>query len=474
MKNALFLYAYAAIATATSILPSAATLTAVAAEAKPTAAEAKPTYVLQSARKPGQIDRVEVELKVGGDLKEVAGGKVQRMKMSVVGNLDYHEKTLPTPAGSTAPLRGVRYYNQASAVIKVDEDGVKPALRSQRRLTGVEIDLPKVTLFSPRGTLTRDELDLVDILANSLLLDRLLPDGPVAEGDTWKHSEKLMVALLGLDAASEVDVHSVLSNVTDTAALIELTGRVEGALDGVSTQLELKAKYRFNRQSHRIDWFGLLVKEQRNVGPVKRGVDLVARLLLTITPDQNSKQLTDAALKDASLDPTAELRRLTYKSVDGSWQLSHDRGWYVTDEHSDLAVLRLIERGEFVAQCKVSPLPKLAPGKTIPLSEFQSDVQKALGENFEEFVRAGQRGNDADYQVYRVVVRGKARENVQGKPVELPIQWSYYLLTDKHGHRVALAFSVESNLVERFDTADVELVDAIRFVDPQMASNGKK
>jgi len=330
-------------------LSRAIALAALAVGVSPAqAAGQQKTYLFLSGRTPAVVDRVEVQLEVGGNLKVTAEDKVKRMKMSVVGNLIYDEKTLEVSPGSGGCLRSVRYYDKATAVLKVEDTQLKPALRDDRRLIGVEIDAPTTTVFSPRGTLTREELDLIDVLGNSLLLDQLLPQGPVAEGDTWKHSEKLMATLLGLDAVGQTDVQSVLSEVTDAAAIFELAGRIEGAVGGVATEIQLKAKYRFVRDSKRIDWLGLLVKEQRSIGHVRPGLDVVARLQVRILPQSGSTRLTDAALDDLPLEPTTRLSRLTYNSSQGDWCFRHDRCWHMTSEDSQLTVLRLIDRGELV------------------------------------------------------------------------------------------------------------------------------
>ncbi len=430
------------------------------------AAQAKRTYLLRSGRRPGDTDRIVALLEVGGELKEVVEDKVQRAKMGVKCNFSYDEKTLEVPTGSADRSRSARYYDRLDTVIKVEDEVIKPVLRPQRRLIGVEIEPPKMTLFSPHGTLTRDELDLIDVLANSLLLDQLLPEKPVAIGEAWKHPKELMVALLGLDAAGQSDVQSVLKEVTDTVARMELSGRVEGALGGVSTEIELKAKYRFDLKSKRIDWLGLLVKEQRSIGHVKRGVDAVARLQIQISPKASSPRLTDATLENLSLTPTAGLSQLSYAPAKSGWQVTHDRRWYVIGDHRDLTILRRIDRGELIAQCNVSALPKSAPGKQVSLTEFQEDVQKALGKSFGEFVEAGQWANEADYRVYRVVVRGEVSQ--------LPIQWNYYLVADEHGYQVAFAFTVEHKLVERFDKADEELIRSFRFLDLKLVSSSEQ
>ena len=70
--------------------------------------------------------------------------------------------------------------------------------------------------------MTREELELIDVQADSLLVDRFLPDKPVAVGDTWKPSEKLMAQLLGLDEVGQTDVQCMLKEVTDQVARFEM------------------------------------------------------------------------------------------------------------------------------------------------------------------------------------------------------------------------------------------------------------
>jgi hypothetical protein len=426
------------------------------------AAEARKTCVLRSRRAPGSIDRVVAVLEVGGDLKFVDKDEVKRAKMSVASTVTYEEKTLALPTDNKDPWRSIRHYGKADAVIKVDRGGAKRALRADRRMIGVQIDGRSVTLFSPNGTLSREELDLIDTQGNSMLLDRLLPGGPVAQGDTWKHSKPLIAAILGLDEVGRSTVKSELSELSDTSAKIEMTGRVEGAVCGVSTRIALRAKYRFNRKTGRINWFGLLVKEDRDIGHVARGLDVVARLRMQIEPIKQSEKLSKAALAGMALEPNAKTTQLAYRSADGGWQFTHGRSWYVTDDEHDLAVLRLIDRGELVAQCNVAPLPKVKPGRQTTLAKFQEDIREALGDHFGEFVEAARRTGESNYRVLRVVVRGLVSD--------LPIQWNYYLIADEHGHQVAFTFTVEASLVERLGRADRELVDTLRFRAPEVAA----
>ena len=419
-------------------------------------------YTFRAGRTPAEVDFVEAALEVDGDLKMVEDGEVDRMKMSVAANFAYHEKSLQVPNAADGATRSVRYYSKAAGVIKSGEHEYTPGLRDQRRLIGAAVDGPKVTLFSPRGPLTAEELELIDVLANSLLLDRLLPKQAVAVGRRWEHSDELIAALLGLDTITAGDVQSVLTGVADGKARFEMSGRVTATEDGVTTEVELKGKYHFDLKSKRITWFGLLVREDRSAGHVDAGFDVVARLQMRITPGSQSPHLTRAALADVSLEPTAELTRLGYESAGGGWRFSHDRRWFVITEENKQAVLRFVDRGDKLAQCNVAALPNAADATQLTLEEFQDDVARALGENSKGLVQAGQRHNEADYRVFRVVAEGEISS--------VPMQWIHYLVIDEHGRRVVLAFVLEKEMLGRFEGADEKLVGTLRLVEPKIAS----
>lgn len=422
---------------------------------------AQQTYTFTAARVAGAVDRVETKVEVGGDLTLVEDSKVKRLKMSVAADLVYHERTLDAPSERTGVLRAMRHYERASAAIKIEDGAFQPALSEDRRLIANEIDGASVTLFSPRGPLTREELDLVDLQGNTLILERLLPERPVALGETWKHGDALMTTLLRLDEVSKSDVQSTLSSVKDGAAVIEMSGKVEGATGGVSTEIEIKARYQFQLKAARVTWIAMLIKENRSIGHIGTGLDVVARLQTTVTPGAQSPQLTDAALADLPRNATAESPRLVYQPSDPQWQFTYDRKWFITAESADSLTLRLIDRGELVAQCNMAALGKIEPQKLVTLDGFQKDIQRALGKSFGQFVKAGQRANDAGYRVYRVVAQGEIQE--------LPIMWIYHLVADASGRRVSFAFTLEGELFDQFGQADEALVASLRFRESEIA-----
>jgi hypothetical protein len=384
------------------------------------------------------------------------------MKMGVAASFLYDEKLLPASGTASGATRSIRYYHLASGAIQSGEHDYKVGLRDERRLIAVHAHGPMVTLFSPQGPLSFDELELTDVLANSLLLDRLLPQQPVAVGAQWEHSDDLVAALLGVDAIDGNDVKSTFNEVAEGKARFGISGRVTGYEDGVSTEIELKGKYNFDLKSQRITWIGILVRESRAVGHVDAGFDVVARLQMKITPGWRSEQLTAGGLGQVELEPTRALTQLSYEAPGGKWRFAHDRRWSVITEDQDRAVLRLIDEGDRLAQCNVALLPPAPEATQLTLETFQSDVVRALDENVKSVIRASQRHNESDYRVFQVVAEGEASG--------VAMHWIYYLVIDKHGRRVLLAFVLEKEMLGRFDQADQGLVETLRLAEPQVAS----
>jgi hypothetical protein len=434
---------------------------AVVVLCEPLAAETR-TWSLRPEQSLITVNRVASSVEVGGDLMVVQENKVNPLKLEVVANMDYDERVFDVQNADEGPWHSIRHYRRADAAIRVENDAIKPTLTSNRRLIGVKVEKSNVTMYCPEGPLSRNELDLIDLQGNSLLLDRLLPLEPVAIGDAWEHSDDLVTAFLRLDAISSSDVTSKLVSVKDRVALMETGGRISGAVGGVSTEIQLKAKYQFRLDTKRIVWFGLLIQEKRSVGHVGPGLDVVARIQMTISQVSDSPKLSNEALQGVTLTPDETLKRLSYESLAGGWQFANDRRWFITSDEADKAVLRMIDRGELVAQCNVSSLPVVDANKLIGLTEFQEDIKRGLGESFGQFVSAAERPNETDYRILHVIVDGEASE--------VPIRWIYHLLADAQGRQAVFVFIVEGDLIERFGRADEGLIETVRLTDRTIAA----
>lgn len=432
-------------------------IASIGALARAQAAVGDEKFDLRTRGHSESIRDVQVVIEVTGDLKLNADGKqVSRLPLRVTGRSRYDERTL-RPGSTDGSRRDVRFYNAAKASFAFDENRIETGLSDNRRLVVADATAAKLTLFSPLGPLTRDQLELIQTQGSSSLLDRLAPDSPVALSSEWPHEAQDLALLLGLDAIHQTDVKSNLRQVEGNIAIIDMSGQVSGAIDGVTSDITLKAKYNINLQSHRVTWLAMTIREDRAIGHATPGFEVTARVRVEINEKAASPELSDSLLKQLPLDLDSGSTQLRLESRLGGFGLLHARDWQMMVDRHDVTILRMIDQGVLVAQCNISSLPDLPAGKRVQLPEFQADIEKALGKNFGQFVEASQLKNESGYRVLRA--------NVSGFASELPIQWIYYHISDDDGRQTALVFTMDAKIVEKFAGADESIIGTFEFVN---------
>jgi hypothetical protein len=458
------------------------------------------TVDLTPRYQPGQTMRVSIDFQAGGNalVRVAANGDPSgatgstganpapgataapnaetQLPVSVAATLQYDERLLaPSRSGATGsasasaglgatgsasapgtPL-AVRYYNQAEATIKVDKGGVAPRLADTRRTIVVEQAPTRPMLYSPAGPIPREELDLVDVLGNSTVLDQLLPTKPVAQGDSWPSDPNTMAALLTFDTVSVCEMQSVLEEFNASFAKIRVAGVVHGTADGTPTEQEIRAVALFDRRLGRIARLNIATREKRSIGAATPGLDAVAKLQIKLEPAPADTKLTDAAI--AAATRTRRPANDVLLEVPGMGiRLVHDRQWYLTAQNRQSVTLRRLVQGEVVGQCTINALPQKSPGQQGPLEQFQRDVVQSLGPNFGEMVSAGQWLTARRHYCYGVIARGAVQE--------VPIEWHHYLLANDTGHRVSVAVTIQGGQAERLAQADRAVVEALELFPP--------
>jgi hypothetical protein len=419
---------------------------------------------------PDTLSHVTVHLEVGGnnlvrpDAEKGATSADQKLPMSVSATLAYDERSITsfseTPADGV-PL-ALRSYERAEATIKVDEAGRSPRLADDRKLIVVEQAIERPLLYCPDGPLSREQLDLIDVIGNTVAIDRLLPARPVAEGDSWANDASVIGPLLTFDSVAVCEVQSVLESFNANFAKIRLAGTVHGTEDGAAAQQEIRAVYLFDRRLKRVTRLNLAVREQRSIGGATPGLDAVAKLQITVDPIKSSDQLTDEAVGNATAAAKTPIRQLLFDAAKLGFRVQHDRQWYVTGEQREAVTLRRVDRGDLVAQCTLTMLPTKSVGNQTTLEQFQKDVTFALGKSFGELVSSRQWQNAAGHYCYEIVIRGLVEE--------MPVEWHYYLVAPESGHRISVAVTIEKPMVERLAGADRELIESLRLCPPTAAA----
>lgn len=414
-------------------------------------------HSLRSLTEVGNLSSVEILLEVRGDLKLRGDKKVEELPMQAKGQLNYDERVLQLGDETQAGLKSLRHYEKAEVDIQVHGDRSKRTLGEDRRLVEVERKLESTDLFSIERLLTRDDLDLIEIPCNSLLIDALMPGHELTVGSSWPHSDHLMAALLGIDAVSSNDVESTFVSIEKNVAKIEMAGTVHGAIAGVATEMDVKARYLFDIRRGRVGWIAMIIKEDRSIGHVAPGLKAVVRLQMTIEPLKSSAELNDLVVADLP-ETDKDLRDLlVYESQEHGFGFAYPRNWHIVSEDEKLVVMRLIERGDLIAQCNISPLAKRPPEHPSNIDALQRDIKTSLGDNFGSFIRAGESKTSSGLTLREVIAQGTASSQ--------DMHWHYYVVRDESGKRLSFAFTLESALEPQLGEIDRQMVSSVQFVE---------
>lgn len=422
------------------------------------AVEADPRVDLSLSPKVGTLQRIKAVYELQGELNlKTEGNQPVQTPVQVRAELSYDEKVLAVDGPARRVTRAVRQYEAAAATIGYRQGSVRPQLRDDRRLIVVAADGPgHAVLFSPQGPLDGDELELLDVPGNSVLLGGLLPQRVVAVGATWEVDPAALTTLVGLDVVLSGSLKCQFERLEGASAIIHIQGQLHGSADGVSSDQGVTATLRFDTRTQRITWFAMSLKEKRAVGHAHPGLEATARVQMVLQDAAQVPALHDKILADLDLDPTEPALLLEFRSEAGGFGLLLDRRWQVLIERDDVSILRLVDRGDLIAQFNISPLPPLESGETFSIVDFQQDIQRALQDRFGEFVTASETKTDTGLHVMRVVTTGMVDN--------LPIDWVYYHLTGDRGQRVSCVCTSESSLSKQLGAADQALVSSFHFL----------
>ena len=437
------------------LLAAGVSATAAGDEANTTAKDAVLLAVNSSETR---SQRVKVAVEVAGQMKmNPTGREVKFLPMSVTAEQLFLQRRLPESKDAKT-IRLVRHYETAETKFNLKNTEFSEKLRDERRLIVLQTEADEGTFFSPEGPLLREELELIDIPGTGVLPELLLPGKALKVGETWTLTDAAVVRLLSLDAVHKHDIAGKFDELRDGVAILSLEGKASGAVGGVSSDVNLKAKLNIDPQEQLLTWLALSFTENRAVGHAQPGYDVTTRIRILTKFVDDAPEISEKSL--AMLPLTAGLgeKLLTFRSEKGGLELNHDRRWRVMTERYDSAVLRLVDRGELIAQCNIAKLKNFSKDEKLTIEAFQQDVKKALEQNKGTITEASQNTTDNGLSVMRLLVTGAASE--------IPIQWTYYHVADAEGRRASLVFTIDAKLVERYAQIDQELISGFRLFDP--------
>lgn len=412
----------------------------------------------------GRVVKVASQLQVTGSLY-TQPGKDKALKLEVDAKFGYDERRLPGAGRDAKGLRAARYYDQASSSIHAGDRLSNHTLRDDLRLIVAEGKSDGLELFSPSGPLTYDELELLRTPGDGLLATALLPEGAVEVGESWKPGDWVMSCLTGIEAAEKTALLCRLEAVDERVARVSVEGEITGVVLGTPAHVKLAGRYLFDLDQRLLKRLEFTQIEKRSIGAVSPGLDLSARVIVVQAVNPRPRRLTEQDLAQVPLEANAASKLLVFDAPAWSVRFHHDRHWHLFHQNAELAILRLIDEGQPIAQCNIKRLADAGRGKHVSEEEFESDVRRGLGKNLQEIVQAEKLKLQEGLFVYRLVAVGAAtRENEKKEPISSPMQWVYYLVANEEGRQLSLVFTIDATLAEKLESRDIAIVGGLEFL----------
>jgi len=286
--------------------------------------------------KPGHTTKVVVQVKVTGKLALPSTDKAKPAQLvPVVGNskLSYEERLLqPDDAVLVKTVRAYREVEFERTVADVKQDaGIRPSVRRMVVIKSGERKAP----FSPDGPLTWGEIDVIrtDVFVPALV-PGLLPPNAVKPGQSWKASAATVSELTDLEKVEEgavmVEFVGVARPDGKKLARLKISGTVRGVnQDGPSRQ-RLDGTAYFDLDANILSYLSvrgtheLLDGKGQTMGVVEGQFSMTRSPVAKMPAD-----LSDAALADLELKPTAENTLLLYDNSELGVRFLYPRGWRV-------------------------------------------------------------------------------------------------------------------------------------------------
>jgi hypothetical protein len=382
-------------------------------------------------------------------------GMKQTIRLEAKARHAFLDRTLAVADG--LPARSARHYEDAIASAVVDIEKIGRSLPEDRRLVVAVRSSEGMLCFSPAGALTRDELDLVTEHFNPQCLAGLLPGKAVNVGDTWSVSPAAAQAACAFDALVKNALTGKLTASADGKATFTVEGTAEGIEHGAKVTLTINATGAFDLAAKRITELTWKQKDEREQGPVAPASQVEAtvtlkRQLLAEAP----KELADAALGSVPKgEVPASMLLLRHADPKGRYSLVYPRDWHITGLTDQHLILRLLDKGEFIAQATVMPWKKAEPGKHTPAEEFKKAANATPGWTAGRVLEDAETTAPDGRWLYRIVAEGKMDE--------LPVVQSFSIVADAQGEQAAMTVAMKPEKAKAVGTRDKELLNALTF-----------
>lgn len=403
--------------------------------------------------------RNELTMRLKGTVTIPQNGKPVAISRIADATHVFAERILDGKVGQAE--RSARHYERADAVIADGEEKTRLALPQTHALLIAHRVKDQLVVYHLTEALTREQLEIASHF-DTLAVPGLLPGRAVKVGETWPVPREVVQAICDLDAIEKSDVTGKLEAIEGGVANLSFRGLVSGIDNSAPVTIMVKdATAAFNIKAGRVVGIDWRMSDERQQGPVSPTLSADIGFSLKRTPVQTPAQLSDIALvKVPAGPPPANLTNLSYANATKGFALQFSREWTVVSESADgKLVLRLLDsRGDFLAQCSVTPWRKVAADNQMSLADFAKLMRESAGWQQKE----GPPLDETDKipsphgsSIYRVTA--------QGKLSDVDVLRSFYLVAAPTGQQALIDFTMLPAQASKLDGRDVTLVQSLRF-----------
>lgn len=421
------------------------------------------TYPLAETVEADACFRYHLEMKLTGEIRLTKEDKPVSVPLTTAAKHTFPERVLAVSDKGVVE-KVARHYEEAKVVIAAGERSER-AFREDRRLIVAQRVKGQPLVYCPAGALTREELGLTEHL-DTLLLTGLLPGKAVAAGETWKVGNDAAQALCTFEGLTNHDLTCKLDEVKDGVARVAVSGSATGIDLGAMVKLKVEGSYRFDLNSKRLTELTWKQKDDRDQGPASPA------MTVETTTTLKREQITQpAALDDVQLvsvppgfDAPASLTNLYHADPKGRFQLAYAREWQKVGQTDKHLFLRLMDRGDFVAQVTITPWTPAKPGEHMAPEVFQKTLAETPGWKQTEVLQTGVVPSESGRYVYRVSTLGEM-DGIQ-------VMQNFYLIAGPGGEQVIAAFTMTPKQADKLGARDLSLAGSIDF--PGKGQEGDK
>jgi hypothetical protein len=408
----------------------------------------------------GECYQIKLDMKLTGEMRGLNQDGAPPLKMEAAGTHEVRERIMAV--GVTGlPEKSARIYDRAEAVIVVNKDRIEKNLRPDRKLIVAQRQRDGLLAYCPTGALTQNEMDLTTDHFDILGVVGLLPGKAVSVGDTWKISNTAAQAVCSFDGLTEHTLAGKLESVKDDVATFSVAGTANGIDMGAMVKLSVEARGQFDLKSKRLVELEWNQKDQRDGGPISPATNVQARTVMKRTLIEQPNDLSDAALVSIpDKVPTASMTNLEYHDLKGRFDLLYGREWQITSQSESRLVMRLMERGDFIAQVTITPWSNAGKGKHMTPEEFRTRMNDTPGWELEKELQAGDvPGQGEGRWIHRVSLLG----TLDG----VNVLQNFYLVAGPEGDQVVVAFSMTPKQADKLGARDLSLVTSMEVPSPK-------